>query len=467
MMQRHSVSSPLGRAGMRLAWRLCRCATMLAACMTLLAAGAGCIPESVDEFDPPFVPGVTTHAVRIGSSLALTGHASFLGLQTLQGANTLLLEVNEQGGVHGRQIELVAQDDGYDPPRCLMNTQRFLVEQNIFALFCYVGTPTTVKIIPLVQRARIPLIGMFTGAKDLREPFNRYIINVRASYYQETGAAVEHIVEQLGMRKIAIFYQYDAYGLDGLRGAELALLQYDAAPVAKSSYIRGTLQVEHGMERILDSDAEAVIMIGTYEPCAKFIKLAKAAGKNLLFYNVSFVGAEELARLLGEAGEGVIVSQVVPPPELPESRELMHEVQTYMDLSSKHFPGSTTSSVSLEGYLNALVLVEGLQRAGPDLTREGFIDAVESIRERRLGRNTAISFGKDDHQGLDAVYFTWIRNGRLNLITDWKEVRQVFKPQENAVRLPVLADNATDNATGNATDSRPGTAAAANASGGQ
>ncbi|GAB7081296.1 ABC transporter substrate-binding protein [Megalodesulfovibrio paquesii] len=401
---------------------------VMAVLLVVVCVVAGCktTPPN-DDGAADAVPGVNATSVRIGSSLALTGHASFLGRQTLQGAEALLREVNERGGVHGRRLELVARDDGYDPPRCLMNTQRFIVEQNIFALFCYVGTPTTVKIIPLVQRARIPLIGMFTGAKDLREPFNRYIINVRASYYQETGAAVEHIVEQLGLRKIAIFYQYDAYGLDGLRGAELALLNYDAAPVAKSSYIRGTLQVEHGLERILESDAEAVIMIGTYEPCAKFIKLAKARKPNLLFYNVSFVGAEELARLLGKEGAGVIVSQVAPPPELPESRELVDEVQTYLELSGKHFPDGTTSSVGLEGYLNALVLVEGLTRAGPHLTREGFIDAVESIREKRLGARTVISFAKDDHQGLDAVYFTWIRDGRLQLITDWKEVADVFR----------------------------------------
>ncbi len=372
------------------------------------------------------VPGVNATTVRVGSSLALTGHASFLGQQTMQGASTLIKEVNAMGGVHGRQIQLVIKDDGYDPPRCLMNTQRFLVGQDIFALFCYVGTPTTVKIIPLVDRASIPLLGMFTGAKALREPFNRYILNVRASYYQETGAAVKHLVEQLGMRNIAIFYQYDAYGLDGLRGAELALLQYGAAPVAKSSYIRGTLHVEAGLRESVESNAEAVIMIGSYEPCARFIKLAKASGKDLLFYNVSFVGVEELARRLGGAGENVIVSQVVPPPELSESMELMGEIQTYRRLSDKYFPRKPTSSVSLEGYFNALVLVEGLKRAGRDLTREGFIEAVQSIREYKLGKDTAITFGPDDHQGLDAVYFTWIKDGRLQLITNWNAVAKAF-----------------------------------------
>lgn len=372
------------------------------------------------------VPGVSNQEIRIGSSLALTGHASFLGVQTLRGAQSYIDQVNDSGGIHGRRISLIALDDGYDPPQCMANTQRLLVEENVFALFCYVGTPTTVKIIPLVERARIPLVGMFTGANALREPPSPYFINVRASYYQETGAAVKHLVEDMGVRKIAVFYQYDAYGLDGLRGAELGLKRYNLAPVAKSSYTRGTLDVEEGLDKVLDSEAQAVVMIGTYEPCAKFIKLAKSRNKNLIFYNVSFVGAEELARLLGSTGEGVIVSQVVPPPELPEARILLSDVDRYAELLKRYYPEEIPNSVSLEGYYNALVLVEGLQRAGRDLTRERFVEAIESIRNYPLGKDNFLDFGAQDHQGMDRVYFTIIRGGKLVLITDWIELARQY-----------------------------------------
>lgn len=265
-------------------------------------------------------PGVSEHEILIGSSLALGGHAGYLGTQTLHGALSYINYVNEQGGIHGRKIKIIAYDDGYDPPRCVANTQKLIVDDNVFSLFCYVGTPTTVKIIPMVENAKIPLVGMFTGANALRDPLSKYLINVRASYYQETGAAVKHLVEDLDIKKVAVFYQYDAYGFDGLKGTELALQKYGLAPVARGSYIRGTLEVEEGLGKIMASEAEAVVMIGTYDPCAKFIKLSRARGFDPIFYNVSFVGANELARRLGKDGEGVIITQVVPPPELPEHK---------------------------------------------------------------------------------------------------------------------------------------------------
>lgn len=369
-------------------------------------------------------PGVTSTEIFIGSSLALGGHASYLGTQTLRGALSYINYVNEQGGVHGRKIRIIAYDDGYDPPRCLANTQKLITEDRAFALFCYVGTPTTVKIIPLVTEAKIPLVGMFTGANALREPFNRYLINVRASYYQETGAAVKHFVEDLGIRKVAVFYQYDAYGFDGLKGTELALKDYGLAPVARGSYIRGTLDIEDGLEKIIDSNAEAVVMIGTYDPCAKFIRSARARGFDPIFYNVSFVGADELARKLGKEGEGVIVTQVVPSFDAPESQTLLLGAMEYSNLLKKYYPEDKPNFVGLEGYINARVLVEGLTRAGRDLTRERFIDAIESIQNLSLEIANPLSFSPTDHQGLERVYFTRIQNGKFAFITDWEKIRK-------------------------------------------
>jgi len=398
-----------------------RTSLLLLLCLALMLAGCP-QDERPRNGGQKHTPGVTYNDIRIGSSLALSGHAGYLGTETLRGAQAYINHVNDNGGVHGRKITFVTLDDRYDPPLCLANTQRLIVEEQVFCLFSYVGTPTTVKILPLIEKAKIPIIGMFTGANALREPFNPYIINVRASYYQETGWAVDHLVEDLGLPKIAVFYQYDAYGLDGLRGSEIALKKYGLAPVAKGSYIRGTLDVEEGLKAILASDAQAVVMIGTYEPCAKFIRLARARNPELVFYNVSFVGAEELARLLGKQGENVIVSQVVPPPELPQTREMLPSVNEYLRLLRHYFPEATPNSVSLEGYYNALVLVEGLRRAGRDLTREGLVHAIQSIKDYPLGENTSLSFSPSDHQGMDRVYFTRIHNSSLELITNWKDL---------------------------------------------
>jgi ABC-type branched-subunit amino acid transport system substrate-binding protein len=259
---------------------------------------------------------------------------------------------------------------------------------------------------------------MFTGANALREPLSRYLINVRASYYQETGATVRYLVEQRKVSKIAVFYQYDAYGFDGLRGTELALQNYDLVPMATGTYLRGTLNVEEGLERIMEAGAEAVVMIGTYEPCARFIQLAISKNFRPIFTNVSFVGADELSRILGPDAEGVIVTQVVPPPEPLRKAEQMWGADEYVQRLKTYYPQDAPNFVSLEGYINAKVLVEGLLRAGPGLDREKFIDAIESIHNYDLGIANPLSFSPADHQGLERVYFTLFKDGRFVWLND-------------------------------------------------
>jgi len=366
--------------------------------------------------------GISSDEIRIGSSLALGGHAGYLGTQVLQGALSCIRRINDHGGIHGRTLRLIVKDDGYDPTRCLFNTQQLILEEKVFCLFSYVGTPTTVRVIPLINDAGIPMLGMLTGANRLREPVNPLLINIRASYYQEIRAAVEMMVRQMGLDRIAVFYQYDEYGFDGLRGTELALKAFQLKPVAKGTYVRGTLDVAQGLSKIYESKAQAVVMIGTYDACARFISKAKATGFSPLFYNVSFVGVTELARRLGDLGEGVVVSQVVPPPraalgqdgktpgkELPGITAYVADLNTY-------YPGASPSYVGLEGYINAKILAEALTRAGRDLTRDGFVAAIESINRLDLGIANPIFFGKNDYQGLEKVYFTMIRGGRPVLV---------------------------------------------------
>ena len=394
----------------------------------LALALAACARDSDDAARTGNTPGVTDGEVVFGSSLALSGHAGYLGTQALRGAMSYINEVNASGGVNGRTIRIIAYDDAYDPPQCLSNTQRLIVDDQVFGLFSYVGTPTTVKITPFLDKVRIPLLGMVTGANALRVPFDRHIINVRASYYQETEAAVAHMVNDLGLTRIAVFYQYDAYGFDGLTGTELALKNLGLETVARGSYVRGTLNVTDALDRIERSGAQAVFMIATSEPCAEFIRMAEGRGYTPLFYTVSFVGADELARLLGDTHERVVMSQVVPPPVGDEaSQALLGEAVEYPELLRKYYPNEPPSFVGLEGYLNARVLVEALKRAGRDLTREGFIDALESMHEFRLGPGLSVSFGPQDHQGMDQVYFTWLRGGRFVLLDDWPALRRIIE----------------------------------------
>lgn len=384
------------------------------------------------ERDAGHVRGVTDTEIRVGSSLPLSGHASYLGRQTLRGALAYIRHINEQGGVHGRQINIVSYDDHYDPPLCVSNTQRLIINDEVFSLFCYVGTPTTVKVIPLVEEARIPLLGAYSGANALREPFHPYIFNIRASYYQETEELVRRYVEELGIRRFAVFYQYDAFGFDGLKGTEIALRKHGLAPVARGSYKRGTLDVEEGLSRIAASGAEAVIIIGSYTPSARFIRLCHEQGFRPIFHNVAFVGAEELSRLLGSGRQKVFVTQVVPPVVPLEESEQLSGVAEYVALLARYYPGEKPNSVGLEGFINARVLVEALRRSGRDITREKFIDAVESIREFSIGMDNPLSFSQTDHQGSDRVYFLQLKDGRFEVVSDWDDVSEWIDTQKKS-----------------------------------
>ncbi len=406
--------------------RLFRTALLVLWVLTMTSCQEGEVHILLDE-----VPsGVTDTEVTFGSSLALQGHAGYLGQETLRAAKRYIRPVNEQGGVRGRTIRVITRDDSYDPPKCLDNTQRFLIEDKVFGLFCYVGTPTTVKAIPLVEEARVPLVGMFTGANALREPFTPYLINVRASYYEETGAAVEHMVQDLKLKRIAVFYQYDAYGFDGLTGTELALKRFGLEPVARGSYVRGTHDIREGLERIRESGAEAVVMIGTSDPCANFIRQSLKSDFSPIFYMVSFVGAKELSRNLVESETShvnVIMSQVVPPP-IRRDGTMAESSGEFVRLLEKYYPGEEPNFVGFEGYINAKVLVEGLRRAGRNLTRESFLDAIGSMSDFSLGGDVSLNFGPDDHQGMDRVYFTRLHDGRFILLEDWAGLSVEARP---------------------------------------
>lgn len=369
--------------------------------------------------------GVTDTEILLGSSLALTGYTGYLGQEALHGTLCYIRWINENGGIHGRTLRLITYDDAYDPPVCLANTQKLIVEDRVFALFSYLGTPTTLKILPLVENAGIPLIAPLSGANAFREPFNPWVINVRASYYQETEAAVRHLVEDLGIRNIAVLYQCDAYGFDGLTGTELALRKFHLTPVARSSYLPGTSDVEGALERIAASGAGAVVMIGTYEPCVRFISLAQERGFHPVFYGISFIGAERLAQRLDGAFRGtVILSQVAPSPEHLLSQDAPDNAATsYIDLMKRYFPEEAPTFVGFEGFINAVTLVEGLKRAGRNPTRESLIHGIESIRDYPLGPDTLLSFSATDHQGMDRVYFTYLENDSFIPVKNWS----VFK----------------------------------------
>jgi len=344
--------------------------------------------------------GVTDSQVLLGQSVALTGPAQQLGLDMQQGARLYFDAVNSRGGVHGRKIVLKTLDDGYEATRAVENTKKLIRDERVFALFGYVGTPTSAASMPIFTEAKVPFVGPFTGAESLRNPVNPLIFNVRASYYDETEAIVQHLTA-MSVDRIAVFYQNDAYGQAGLAGVERALKKRNLPIVAKGTVERNTVDVKKAVAEIDKASPQAVIMISAYKSCAAYIKETKAAGQNPTFWNVSFVGSKALAKELDKEGRGVQISQVVPFP-WDSSVPVVKEYQRAM-AEAKAEPGFGT----LEGYIAAKVMVEGLRRAGRNLTREGFVRAMEGIQDVDVG-GFKVNYGPGNRSGSRFVDLTII-----------------------------------------------------------
>lgn len=323
--------------------------------------------------------GVTSDKVLLGQAAVFSGPAAQLGIQMRNGVKTYLDHVNAQGGVHGRRIELITEDDFYESARAPAASRKLIEEHKVFALIGYVGTPTGVVHLPVVTQAKVPLVGMFTGAEVLRAPFNRYVFHVRASYYDETEKIVEQIVST-GGRNIAVFYQDDAYGMAGLTGTEIAMKKRNLQISARATVERNTIKVENAVSTIQAVKPDAVVMISAYTSIAEFVRQMKRTGSAATFYNVSFVGSKALADALGKDGAGVAISQVVPFPW----GAAVPVVKEYQLLAKK--AGYTDYNFSaMEGFLSAKVMVEGLRRTGKNLTREGFIATMEKMQDVDLG----------------------------------------------------------------------------------
>ncbi len=339
---------------------------------------------------PALLKAQGNHKIIFGQSAAFTGPAAELGIQFQQGAKLWFDQVNAQGGIAGKTLEIKSLDDGYEPDRCAANTQK-LIAEDVFALFGYIGTATSLTALPLLSKAQVPFIAPFTGAMALREPFNKQVFHLRASYNDETALIVRQLTN-LGLKKIAVFYQNDAYGKAGLDGVALALEQQGLKPVAQATVERNSVNVAAAARALAAAAPDAVVQISAYKSCAAFIREARKAGYGGTFYNVSFVGTQALADELGKDGAGVMVSQVVPSPyslARPIARELAEAVKKAGGNAQANFS-------SMEGYLAAKVVTEGLKRAGARLSRESLIQGIEAIGAQNLG-GFQMNFSPTDH----------------------------------------------------------------------
>ncbi|MDO9504422.1 ABC transporter substrate-binding protein [Hydrogenophaga sp.] len=344
--------------------------------------------------------------IVLGQSAPFTGAAVQLGLQFHLGAQAYFETVNAKGGINGRTIEIKRLDDGYEPERCAANTRQ-LIADDVFALFGYIGTPTSLAALPLATTAKVPFFAPFTGAQALREPFNRYAIHVRASYFDETAAIVRQITST-GIKKIAVFYQDDAYGKTGLDGVTRAMTAVGLEPVALGTVERNTIEVAQAVKAIMAQKPEAIVQIGAYKAVATFVRQARRGGFSGNFYNVSFVGTQALMDELGAEARGVSVSQVMPFPHTPATPLSGEYLAAIKDKR-----GVEPNYSGMEGFVAAKVFTEAVRRAGRALTREGFINAVQGMQNVNLG-GFPVDFSAGKHTGSKFVKLTLLtEDGRI------------------------------------------------------
>lgn len=344
--------------------------------------------------------GVSDGKIVFGQVAALDGAAADLGQGMRRGLLAAFQDANRHGGISGRSLELISIDDGYEPERTIEAVKKLIADDKVFALVGAVGTPTAKAGQPIATAAKIPFIGPFTGAEFLRNPYNRYVVNLRASYFEEAEAWIDHLTKDLGISKIAILYQDDAFGMAGLEGVQKALSRRNMSLVASGTFKRNTIAVKSALLDIMKVRPEAVVTIGPYKPVAEFIKLAHQVKLDTVFVAISFVGSESLAKELGDQGAGVIVSQVVPFPwdtTLPI-------VASYQSAIGAADAKAKLGFVSFEGYLVGRLVADALKRVSGVPTREKLLDAIAGA-PFDLGGIT-LTYGPMKNQGSDQVFFT-------------------------------------------------------------
>ena len=347
--------------------------------------------------------------IVLGQSAAFSGPAAQLGIQFNQGAKLFFDQLNAAGGVGKRMVEIRTLDDGYEPDRCAENTRK-LIADDVFALFGYVGTPTSLAAVPLFNQAKVPFFAPFTGAESLRQPFNRLIFHVRASYYDETALIVRQLVN-LGIKKIAVFHQNDAYGKAGLDGVNKALAEHKLPLAGAATVERNSVDVAAAVEKLVAAKPDAVVQIAAYGASAAFVRAARKAGFGGTFYNVSFVGTQALADELGKDGAGVVVSQVVPSPYQP-SRQITRE---FLDAIKKAGDKVQPNYSSIEGFLAARIFTEGLRQAAASgkISRDSFISGMEGLGSQVIS-GFPVSFGPNDHTASSFVEMSMLTgDGRV------------------------------------------------------
>ncbi|OAG27438.1 ABC transporter substrate-binding protein [Thermodesulfatator autotrophicus] len=364
---------------------------------------------SVIFFYSGLASGKEDSFIKIGTSLPLSGHASYLGEEVLSGMKAYLKAINEKGGVCGHKIILKAYDDKYSPPLMIGNVKTLVEKDKVLALISLVGTPTTLTVVKYCENKGIPLLFPITGAIELRKPVRKNIFNLRPSYWDECKLAVDFFIKK-GFRRFAIVYQNDAYGLNGLEATRRRLFCYDMEPVISISYLRGQANINQIVTRLIEAKPDIVFFIGTANIGELLIKEYRKRTSSIpTFYAVSFAGVKDMAERLENLPVKMYITTVLPyyvhknTPAIKEYRKLMQH----------YFPKKELSALSFEGFLNAKLLVKVLEKIEGEISSKKLIETLENLQNFDLGIKEKINLSPESHQGLNKVFLLKIEHGKI------------------------------------------------------
>jgi len=341
--------------------------------------------------------GVSDNQIKLGMSNALKGPAASLGVELKKGSEIYFNRVNKQGGIAGRKIKLLSYDDGYEPERTYQNTQKLVYDDNVFALFDYVGTPTSKAVMPIIHKEKVIYFTPFTGADFLRTPVVETIFNIRGSYFAEVDQQVDYFVNKKKYTQVGLFIQADDFGLAVTRGINYSLNQKNITPIVNTRFKRNSKTIANAVSALLRTNPQVIFCVGTYQPIAELINKLRDKGYKGDFVSVSFVGVYELAQRLNST-KGVYVTGVVPSPYFSKLAIVKEYQQAMNNAGFTKF-----THESLEGYINAKVFVEIAKRCQSKLTKQCFIHQAEQFSYDIGG--LIISFTPNNHQGMKTIYW--------------------------------------------------------------
>ena len=365
--------------------------------------------------------GVTQNSIVFGQSAALSGNGEHLGVNMRKGILSAFNEVNQEGGVYGRQLKLISLDDAYEPEKTIENTRQLI--NKVFALIGGIGTPTSRAVLPIISEASIPYIGPFTGAEFLRDKKRKNVINIRASYKQEIQYIVNQLTEELNLRRISILYQDDSYGRAGLQELETALKKKNMSIASQGVYLRNTTAVKTALLEIMAKNPSAVVIVGAYLPTARFIELADSLNFKPIFICLSFAGTTALSSELKNNPTVIAVTQVTPFP-LNANHPL---TARYQKAIQKDF-----NFVSLEGYLVGRLTIEVLRQIGKNPSRGKFLKAIWQTKNFSID-SFPLQYGLNDNQGSDQVFLTAVKKGKLFPLKNLKELSLLKETHQNTL----------------------------------